>query len=300
MKEYNGGFSNDIGLFKEAKDSQVHRHVIWFCVLAFLITLAGALIPTIIGQLLLSVGLISEFVNFFVFQLVLSFGSMGLVVYMIARTREKRSMSQLGLARRNALPHYVHGFLIGLFLMGLAVFLMVQLGGLEVVQTDDGVGLKYLPTIVLVLIGWVIQGGTEELICRGWMLPQLGTKYNVPFAIVVTSLFFMLLHGANSSINLIPLLNLFLFGVFAALFVVYHKDLWGICGMHAAWNWMQGNVLGIEVSGSSVPGGSLIKLQATGKTMISGGSFGVEGSLITTLIFLGACIYYFYRIKKNA
>lgn len=170
---------------------------------------------------------------------------------------------------------------------------------MELVIKSPNTGVKVLPSVLIILFGWIIQGGTEEILTRGWMLPLLGRRYNVPFAIVVTSIFFMILHSGNNGMTLMPILNLVLFGIFAALFVVNEESIWGICGMHSAWNWMQGNILGISVSGTDPVGGSLLKFAPKGNELLSGGIFGVEGSIVCTLVFLLASIYLIKIIKEE-
>lgn len=152
-------------------------------------------------------------------------------------------------------------------------------------------------SILAVLV--MIVGSTEEVLTRGWMLPLLGKRYNVPFAIGVTSLFFMLLHSGNDGMTLMPIINLILFGVFAALYVVKEENIWGVCGMHSAWNWMQGNVLGIAVSGTEPAGGSLLKFVPKGHELISGGDFGVEGSIVCSILYLILCSYLVKKILKK-
>ncbi|WP_432666685.1 type II CAAX endopeptidase family protein [Wukongibacter baidiensis] len=299
MRDYNGGFSKEIGLFKKAEKSKVNRNFIWFCILAYLLVIASAIIPTIAGEFFLQAELIGPLVDHVIFGLTLSFGALTLVIALIVTKREKRSFRDIGFQKYGALKSYLRGFGVGLLLMGVSTLIIFVLGGFKIVPNTEGVGIKFLPTILFTLIGWIIQGGTEEVLCRGWMLPLMGRKYNVPFAVIVTSLFFMLLHSSNNAMSLVPILSLIAFGIFAALYVVKEKSLWGVCGLHTSWNWMQGNILGVEVSGSISPGGSLIKLQAAGNPYISGGSFGVEGSIICTVVFMLASVYLFMKIKNT-
>lgn len=300
MKDYKGGFSNQLGLFGQAEKSKISRNFIWFSILAYLVMLISGIIPAIIGEVLLLTGTISYLVNTVIFTLILGFGMLTLFIALIVIKREKRSFRDIGFSKDGALSGYVKGFGIGILLMGISTIFIWGLGGFKFIPNSQGVGIKFIPTILFMLTGWIIQGATEEILCRGWMLPLLGRKYNVPFAIFITSLFFMLMHSSNDSMSLLSNLNLFLFALFAALYVVKEKSLWGICGMHSAWNWMQGNILGIEVSGMDVPGGSLLKFQATGSAFISGGRFGVEASLICTVVLILASIYIFINIKKEA
>nr|WP_276575916.1 CPBP family intramembrane glutamic endopeptidase [Oceanirhabdus seepicola] len=150
------------------------------------------------------------------------------------------------------------------------------------------------------LVGFIIQGGTEEVISRGWVLPVVGAKYNVPFGIIISTLFFTLLHGMNPGMKLMPIVNLILFSIFAVLYVIHSKDIWGICGFHSAWNWFQANIFGIKVSGTNMPGGSLFSFHSVGEfELISGGVFGIEGTIICSGIFLIGIAYLSYKITKN-
>ena len=57
---------------------------------------------------------------------------------------------------------------------------------------------------------WLIQGGTEELITRGWLLPVMAEKSNKIIAIVVSSSLFGLLHMFNSGFTMQSLIDLIL------------------------------------------------------------------------------------------
>jgi len=83
-----------------------------------------------------------------------------------------------------------------------------------------------------------------------------------------------------------------LVGVFLAFYALREGSLWGICGLHAAWNWAQGSVFGFSVSGTGVPGGSLFNLQTNpaASELLTGGVFGPEASLVVTVVLVGAVL----------
>ena len=99
----------------------------------------------------------------------------------------------------------------------------------------------------------------------------------------------MIFHALNPNLSLIALLNLFLFGLFAALYTLYEGGLWGVFSIHAVWNWAQGNIFGFEVSGQLAPGGTMFNLMETGPDVITGGPFGPEGGLAVTIVLLVGC-----------
>jgi membrane protease YdiL (CAAX protease family) len=154
--------------------------------------------------------------------------------------------------------------------------------------------------VLLLLFGFVIQGATEEIVFRGWMLPILSTRYSLIVSVLVTSTGFGVYHLKIPGISILSFINLVLFGVFAALYVLNEGSLWGLCGLHSIWNWIQGSVYGIKVSGESLPGGSIISMEPVqNKVLFSRGAFGLEGSLIVSIVLSIACIYLYKKIKEK-
>jgi hypothetical protein len=80
---------------------------------------------------------------------------------------------------------------------------------------------------------------------------------------------------------------------------MWEGGLWGVCAQHAVWNWAQGNVFGMEVSGgaSSVP--ILWNLQEAGPDLITGGAFGPEGGLAVTFILLVSIVVLVALLRRK-
>jgi membrane protease YdiL (CAAX protease family) len=147
-------------------------------------------------------------------------------------------------------------------------------------------GFPAIAGVMLVLIGWIVQGGAEEVLIRGWVLPVIGARYKPWVGLLVSSLIFALLHGLNPNLSVIALVNLALFGVFAGLYAMREGSMWGISALHTVWNWVQGNFFGLQVSGNGAGGGTLINLMETGADWLTGGEFGPEGGLAVTIVLL--------------
>jgi len=252
-------------------------------------------------------GVIGEFVQLpdylktSIFTLIIGFGASTLLCFLYVKKVEKRSVASIGFTKDNAAKKYLVGFLIGAIFMSFCVLTATLIGGFKIntIETSN-TGIKTLIPILCMLIGFIIQGGTEEVISRGWVLPVVGAKYNVPIGIIVSTIFFTLLHGMNPGMKLMPVINLSLFAIFAALYVIHSKNIWGICGFHSAWNWFQGNIFGIKVSGNRMAGGSLFSFDSVKDfELISGGNFGIEGSFICSFIYLIGIAYLSYKIIKN-
>ncbi len=96
------------------------------------------------------------------------------------------------------------------------------------------------------------------------------------------------------------MINLFLFGIFASVYAMNEGGLWGVFAIHSFWNWAQGNLLGLEVSGSLIGGTTLINLKENGSDLLTGGAFGPEGGLAITIVLVIGCAILFYYMSKES
>jgi abortive infection protein len=153
--------------------------------------------------------------------------------------------------------------------------------------------------VLLTFPFWLIQGGTEELVTRGWLLPVMAEKSNKIIAIVVSSSLFGLLHMFNSGFTMQSLIDLILFGILETFYIIKTDNLWGAAGIHGAWNFAQGNLFGVLVSGSTT-GSSLLQFApGNGPDWLTGGSFGAEGSIVCTLVMVVTVLILAYQLKKS-
>ena len=112
----------------------------------------------------------------------------------------------------------------------------------------------------------------------------------------MSSALFGLLHAGNikpSPELAVGVANVVLFGVMIGFYAAREGSLWGICGWHAAWNWLLGLGFGLEVSGQVIQTPPLIVDLAdrTGAPWwLTGAAFGPEGSVVTTAVLLLACV----------
>ncbi|UCC43149.1 MAG: CPBP family intramembrane metalloprotease [Candidatus Zixiibacteriota bacterium] len=197
---------------------------------------------------------------------------------------EKRSLRTIGLTGSRILLKYLLGFITGLVMLAATVGLMALSRNVAPETGDTQVGGAIaLGGILIMLARYIIQGGTEEIITRGWYLGVLGARYRPWIGIVVSSVLFSVLHATT---NPVALLNLFLFGFFLALYCLHEGSVWGVCGWHSAWNLAQAKIFGLSVSGHAASGWTLLDLQPMGSTVLSGGRYGPEGSIYATIIFV--------------
>ena len=76
-------------------------------------------------------------------------------------------------------------------------------------------------------------------------------------------------------------------GLFLGVLYLKTASLWLATGAHLAWNWCTGYLADVPVSGLEILNAPLYEGVVRGPDWLGGGSFGPEGSLISTLILAG-------------
>ncbi|HFI0796531.1 TPA: lysostaphin resistance A-like protein [Streptococcus suis] len=222
-----------------------------------------------------------------------AFAFISLAIILWARFVEKSPWLGLGMTKKGAFKDFILGWGIGAAMLITCVLLMWGFGAIRISSVQFSPQL-FGEFLVLVL-AWSVQGATEELLTRGWMFSSLSAKHNIPIGLLISSLFFTFLHLGNDGLSLIPLLDLTLFAILACLVMLKTGNLWVISGIHAAWNCFQGNVFAFPVSGSQA-GQAFISVNTAGPDWLSGGAFGVEGSIISLLIQAGMISWLVYEL----
>jgi membrane protease YdiL (CAAX protease family) len=207
---------------------------------------------------------------------------------------ERRGLKTIGF-NENGLKRFLRGYGVGLAFLVAVVGVIWALGGYRIdaggAFSSANVGAALVPIIVLML-GFIIQGSTEEIITRGWLMQVIASRHGLAVGIALSSVLFGLLHALNippSPELVMGVTNVILFGVFIGMYAAREGSLWGVCGWHAAWNWLLGLGFGLEVSGQVIDATPLIVDLGTQTTVpwwVTGAAFGPEGSIVTTIVLL--------------
>ncbi len=221
-------------------------------------------------------------------EMILTFGGAIFFIFLWIRFVEKRSFSSIGFWKVQWMRKYLRGALIGFVFISIPVIVLI-LTGIVKLQMQQ-ITATAIFGIVGSLIAFLIQGATEEIIVRGWLFPVISVRSRIWVGIIVTSFLFGFLHLLNPGITILSISNIILVGVFAAFYVLKDSSLWGICAWHSIWNWAQYNVYGFAVSGMTIYSTPLFKPVTNGNEVLHGGSFGIEGSIITTIMLSIASI----------
>jgi hypothetical protein len=272
-------------------DISKYKHLVWCLIVAMILLTIGEffglflIIPFSFLYSLFDTRLVAGFLGLFYFL------GISIVVFLKIKFLEKKPISYIGFSRENVLKKYSIGFLVGFVLMSAIVGILFILQTLSINDNSvQPVGRDAIFNIIIILFGWIIQGAAEEILTRGWLLSNLRTKYSDVVSVFASASFFGFLHIFNLEVDILAIINIILFGAFAGMYVIKTNDLWGVCGMHSAWNFVQGNIFGFEVSGSSISIGTLIDFESSGKILLNGGAFGPESGMICTLVLIIAII----------
>ncbi len=274
---------------------------------AFLCFFAGALVGMGAIEGLKAVGFYpaSEWGNVVV-STALVFGASITALLLWVRFFERKPLASIGLGG-GGFAKAMRGAALGISFVSIVTAMLWGVGASSV-QQPGAIATPSMAAIlpsVFLIIMFVVQGSFEEIAMRGWIMPIFAARFGLPVGILVSTLLFTLGHVVNIAISpelALGILNVFLAGLFLALYAVSEKSLWGPCGWHAAWNWTLGQGFGLSVSGADTGAKPLFADMAatTGAPWwLTGGSFGPEASIVTTLVLLAGCAYWLRRYRRS-
>ncbi|OIJ30759.1 CPBP family intramembrane glutamic endopeptidase [Microbacterium sp. LCT-H2] len=233
-------------------------------------------------------------------QDMISFAVAGLALLVWVVVFERRRIRTLGFRRPGrGLLTLLIGFVAGVVLLSIPTLFLWATGAY--VQVDAPAastsGASATGLLVLLALTFVVQGGTEELLTRGFLLQNGGLKFPGWLAVLLPALLFTLIHGVL--IHPLPFAMIFLFALMASFLVLRTGALWLVIGIHAGWNFTMGNIFGVPVSGLPPLTTSAIFLEPApgAPDWLTGGDFGTEASLpaVIVLIIAAAVSFIVYR-----
>lgn len=159
-------------------------------------------------------------------------------------------------------------------------------------------GIHITSDLIVGLLLFVSVGLIEEILVRGCFQHIIYLRHSIAWAIMIPSLIFSVMHFLNPNISYVAALNIALVGIIFGLMTYKSGNLWMAIGYHITWNYFQGNIFNIEVSGTT-HGTALIESVRTQDTILNGGAFGIEGGLICTALLTLTIIYFGFFYKKE-
>ena len=217
-----------------------------------------------------------------------------LLAYIFARKILKRDKVSLGLVDKKLYKTYGKGILLGMGMLSLIVIILNLTGFAEI--RKNSLNLKLF---IAFLPAWMIQGFEEEFLLRAILMNQMAARGKISLAILANSLIFSIFHLGNSGFSPMAFVNLLLVGVIFSLVFYISDSIYMAAGAHTFWNMTMANIFGITVSGYKPIGETILKTSLKGPAIISGGDFGLEGSIITSLVLVGTLVILIRKIKQK-
>lgn len=215
-----------------------------------------------------------------------------LASYITLKWLDKRPFRLLGLWFS---PGWFREFSIGLgFGFGpiTIVFLLLWVTG-HVDVSKGTLDISLILFLLKMLILFAFAGALEELMLRGYLFQALIEGSNKLIAILVLSIIFSAIHMFNPNWSAMGAVIIFLAGLELGVAYIKTRSLWMPIGIHMAWNWTQGPLWGMNVSGTTMETSFLVSTPQ-GSTFWSGGEFGAEGSIFAAVVSIFV-IWYIWR-----
>ena len=207
------------------------------------------------------------------------------------RVFERRKTVEL--SKERALREFAAGSALG-FALFAATIGCLWIAGYYRVQ-----GIGYLPSAALLVGVGLVPAFVEEIVIRAIIFRITEDSLGTWMAMLISALLFGLSHIFNPGATWVAALCIAIeAGVLLAAAYITTRRLWLPIGLHFAWNFTQGGIFGVAVSGVAVPG--LLKATLTGpELLISGGEFGAEASIFAVLICASMAIVLIILAVRN-
>ena len=193
------------------------------------------------------------------------------------------------------LRNFAAGSIVGAVTLAAAVMVAVVFRGMSVVVNRDSPGSAITSTLTTTILIFAVGAMSEETLFRGYLLQTFSRAKAAWIGVALTSILFALAHINNPEVGLLSWVNTLLAGVWFAAAYFKTRDLWFPLGIHLMWNWLQGPVFGINVSGiGEFSPDPLLRAADKGPQWLTGGSYGIEGGIAcTTALVLSMLLIYF-------
>ena len=211
------------------------------------------------------------------------------LVFIVTKFLWGRSFTWMGLNFN--FSQLFFGLVLGIFLPFVILLILKLLGVAEISWQPNG-----LPSQAgLIITGYALMaiytGFAEEVVFRGMAVREIAVQNGWLFAAIIGGVYFGVVHLVSrlkgltlSNALWIILASTLVSFLFVALYMRSHS-LWLPIGFHMAWNFCLKGVMGITMSGNKAEVG-LLNVELTGNPFLTGGSFGIESSGVSLVIYL--------------
>jgi uncharacterized protein len=195
------------------------------------------------------------------------------------RIVERRAVTEL--SGSDAGRELGSGLVLGALLFSTTIGMLAALGVYQITGNNGWlIMLASLPASVL-------AGVLEEVVIRGVVFRILEQWLGSWLALAISAVIFGALHLLNPGATLLNAAAISIeAGVLLAAAFMLTRRLWLCIGIHIAWNFTQGGVFSVAVSGGKSTG--LLQSRMVGPDWLTGGTFGAEASAVALVVCAAA------------
>lgn len=193
--------------------------------------------------------------------------------------RDAPEIDRRGIWRELAL-----GVALGCGAMTITIGVIALFGGYAVT------GFNTPSVLVAQAIVALSAGVWEELLFRGLLFRLVEQCFGSLVALLVSAALFGAAHLGNDNASPLAAFAIAIeAGILLGAIYMVTRRLWAAIGLHMAWNFTQGGIFGVAVSGIDEPG--LMIPRIAGSELLTGGAFGAEASIPAMTICTGIGLY---------
>jgi len=209
---------------------------------------------------------------------------------------DKKPLSDMGLSSiKQGASDLLLGLIFGAVSITIVFFVFLLTGQITVTGNFRTPNITW--TVLLDLVLMIFVGFGEEMFSRGYCMTVMNHCSDIVVFIVPNAIF-ALMHILNDDVGILPLFNIFLIGLLFSFMFKIRGNIWMPIGYHITWNYFQGSVFGLPVSGNKSAG--LYTSKLVEYNILNGGGFGPEGGLVVTaIIILSIALFAVYAKKKT-
>ena len=210
------------------------------------------------------------------------------------RLFEDLPLRALGWARhRGWLRDLLFGTLLGVVSLLVAALIVTLLRGYQFSVAPTVSNVAFVKTFFGSAVIFVVAAAAEEILFRGYPLQTMMRALPFLLAVIPSSVLFAYVHLDNPNVAWgFTFLNTTLAGFWLAVAYLRTRSLWFPLGLHWAWNWAMGALLGLPVSGiTSLTRAPLFRATDTGPAWLTGGAYGIEGGAACTVALIISTIF---------
>lgn len=223
-------------------------------------------------------------------QMFITYVALTVATWVMLRTVDKRPFRSVGLTLTKPwLRHLIQGTVLGGGMMTIIyiIFFAAGMVTIEFREMDFSQGLIIFANSLFL---YIVVGYGEEVMFRGYLFQVFAEGTNRIIATVTISVLFAFVHAKNPNVSFFGLVNVGLAGVWLSIAYIKTQSLWLPIGLHFSWNFFQGFVYSLPVSGTTSEKEQIGRAIVTGPEWFTGGTFGPEGGLAATILLVASSV----------